>query len=176
MHRNLRRSCRQRPAPEFHNFRAGEGSCIAEAFPRPRQRSRPCLAARGALRADGFTPPTDTLSGTHLLLGLTTVPDRPLALMYDGASGKPAMCSLATELSASVELLGLNLSHCLQNASSLARLIAGLGCSWPRQTKRRPRSTEPLKLVTFHTWLQARKCSGASLRQGLQSPQQLSST
>lgn len=80
----------------------------------------------------------------RLLKGLTAVPDRPSAAMYDDASGEPAMCPLVTELSARVVLLGVNLnSHGLQNASPLARLIAGLGCSWPSRTARRPSSTEP---------------------------------
>jgi hypothetical protein len=78
-----------------------------------------------------------------MLIGLTAVSDRPLAAMYDDASGKPSLYPLATELSARVVLLGLNLnSHSLQKASPLARLIAELGCSWPSRTTRRPSSTE----------------------------------
>lgn len=110
-------------------------------------------------------------------MGLTAVPDRPLASTYDGASGKPVMCLLVKELSARIMLLGLNLNSHRCEMQVRSRQIDCRAGVLPTQSNHQAAQVDgTLELVTFHTWLRARKCSGASLRQGMQSPQQLSST
>lgn len=79
-------------------------------------------------RADGFTAPADSLSGTRLLMGVTAVPGWTTAVMYDDASGKTTHCPLVTEVSARVVLLGLNLnSHGLQIGKSVRQIDCRAG-------------------------------------------------